>query len=94
MLEKSRVGDAGVVLRVVEKLVPTEIPAPALFVVAHQALISNAVKGCLCRRDAHYGVCASLPRAPEQLPNVQTFRVSHPPPYAICALGHGVPVKR
>lgn len=93
-LEESWVRDTGIVLRVVEKLVPTEIPAPALFVVTHQALVSDTVKGCLCGRDAHYGVRASLPRAPEQFPDMHTFRVPYSPSYAVCALGHRVPVKR
>lgn len=76
-----------------EEFVPTEIPTPALLIVAHQTLITDTVKGCFCRRNAHHGVRASLPRAPEQLPDVHSFRVPYPPSYAICALGHGMPVK-
>ena len=76
------------------EFIPTEIPAPALLVVADEALVADAVKWRVRRRDADDGVGAPLLRTPAQLPHVHALRVADLPPYAVRALRHRMSVKR
>lgn len=87
------VGDSGVVLNIMVKLVSAQVPSPGLAVAAHQGLVANRVKWGVPCGHTHHSMCAPLPRTPTDFPHVKPSCITHLATNAVCALSNRVSVE-
>ena len=85
-----RILDTRYRVTVVVGLAPAQVPAPAVGVAAHEALVSGGVEGGVLGGHAHHGVGAMLSARPRELKHVESAGVALLATYTVRALGHGM----